>query len=151
MMLRAIVRTKSAEVWETLPWTLRILGALTGLGLLLSVPWALLTDSGCRHHASPKGVALAQMSSFGGAIRLYSLDRRSLPQSLEELTRSDENGNAYIEKIPSDPWGQPYVYRVLDAARQRYEIRSGGEDRELATDDDVLWPPEDLETKGPQR
>jgi len=146
-----VVRTRSAEVWETLPWTLRILGALTGLGLLVSAPWALLTDSGCRRHDSPKGVALAQMSNFGGAIKLYSLDRRSLPQSLEELTRSDENGNAYIEKVPRDPWGQPYVYRVLDATRQHYEIRSGGEDRELATDDDFSWPPEGPDTKRTQR
>jgi hypothetical protein len=150
-MLGALVRTKSAEFGETLPWTLRVLGALTGLGLLVSVPWALLTDSGCRRHDSPKGVALAQMSNFGGAIQLYSLDRRSLPRSLDQLTQSDENGNAYIEKIPSDPWGQPYVYRVLDAARQRYEIRSEGEDRELATDDDLIWPPEDPDTRATQR
>jgi hypothetical protein len=150
-MLGALVRTKSAEVWETLPWTLRILGAVTGLGLVVTIPWALLTDSGCRRFGSPKGGALAQMSNFGGAITLYALDRRSLPRSLDELTQRDANGNAYLEKIPNDPWGQPYVYRVLDAGRRRYEIRSGGEDREFATDDDIAWPPEDLDTKGPPR
>jgi hypothetical protein len=150
-MLGATVRRMLAEVWETLPWTLRILGALTGLGLVAAVPFALMTDSRCRRFGSPTGTGIAQLSNFGGAIRLYSLDRRSLPQSLDELTQRDAKGKAYLENIPNDPWGQPYVYRILDAAQRRYELRSAGEDRELATDDDVTWPPEDPDTEGPRR
>jgi general secretion pathway protein G len=92
---------------------------------------------------SSRGTANAQMSNFAGAIKLYYLDKRSLPQSLDELTQSDANGNAYIEKIPNDPWGQPYDYKIVDARKQKYELVSSGEDKQMGTDDDVYFPPRD--------
>ena len=71
---------------------------------------------------------------------MYYLDKRSLPQTLDELTQSDANGNAYIDKIPNDPWGQPYEYKVMDARKQKYEIVSSGDDKTLGTDDDIFYP-----------
>jgi general secretion pathway protein G len=90
-----------------------------------------------------KGTAETQMENFAQSIRMYLLQKRSLPQSLEELAEPDENGNPYIEKIPLDPWGQPYEYKITDPKTKKYEISSSGEDKTPGTDDDIYWPKRD--------
>lgn len=111
-----------------------ILGLL--IGLVGPNVIKAITDAG-------KGTAKTQMEGFAQSIRMYLLQKRSLPQSLEELSEPDENGNPYIEKIPLDPWGQPYEYKIVDARTKKYEISSAGEDKTPGTDDDIYWPERD--------
>ena len=92
---------------------------------------------------SSQGAASTQMYNIGASIKLYMLDKRSLPQSLDELTQTNTSGDAYIEKIPNDPWGQPYEYKIIDARKQKYEISSSGEDKTMGTDDDIFFPAHD--------
>lgn len=77
-----------------------------------------------------------QIASFSSALRLFYLDNGFYPspeQGLKALvekptvgrTPSSYRAGGYIEKIPVDPWGNPYVYRLLDDGR-RYEIKSLG-------------------------
>ncbi|MFP4600575.1 MAG: type II secretion system protein GspG [Persicimonas sp.] len=57
---------------------------------------------------------------------------RSLPDSLDELTRGDD---PIAESIPNDPWGNAYIYRVQ--SESDYELFSAGPDGEPDTSDDV--------------
>lgn|GEM_PF-4680474 len=82
-----------------------------------------------------------QMQSFGGAIGLYAIEHGALPPTLDALTASSPKpSEPYIRRVPLDPWGEVYSYRILDAEKRLYELRSAGEDRQLGTEDDVLFP-----------
>lgn len=81
------------------------------------------------------------MASFGGAIELFVAEHGRLPPTLEALTElSAKFGDPFIEKIPLDPWGEAYSYRILDEGQRVYELRSAGEDQQRGTGDDVLFP-----------
>jgi general secretion pathway protein G len=91
-----------------------------------------------------KGAANAQMKSLTDAVNLYVLQSRALPNSLDDLTQPSKSTNeAIMDKIPLDPWDQPYQYRILDRTKKSFEIWSYGEDKNPDTDDDLHWPPKD--------
>src|SRR5688500_10393317 len=85
-----------------------------------------------------------QMSSIGQSITLFRAERRVLPRTLDELTQEDpRTREPFLDRLPNDPWGQAYVYRVIDEARGKYEISSSSEDRIAGTDDDLRHPEDD--------
>ena len=88
--------------------------------------------------------ALNQMRSFGGTIELYVVENKSLPKTLDELTQpSGKTNEAFLKKIPVDPWGEQYDYRIVNAKSREYLITSAGEDKQLGTEDDVYYPEKD--------
>jgi general secretion pathway protein G len=107
------------------------------LGMLVALVGPSVWDALFRGN---RGVAEAQMSNFSGAIQRYVLDKHALPQSLEDLRQDAPSGEPYMSDIPNDPWGQPYDYRIVNAARKEFQIASGGDDKQLGTDDDIVWP-----------
>jgi general secretion pathway protein G len=65
--------------------------------------------------------AIADMKAIEQALNLYRLDSGAYPttaQGLEALVHRPEvapiprawNPNGYLERVPLDPWGSPYVY-----------------------------------------
>jgi general secretion pathway protein G len=86
-----------------------------------------------------------QMSNIEGAIKMYMLDNGGrAPESLDVLTQENpKTGEAYIPRIPPDPWGNEYDYKILD--KRRFEISSWGPDGTADTDDDIYWPERDQE------
>jgi len=56
--------------------------------------------------------AVADMKGIEQALNLYRLDNSSYP-------------NGYLERVPLDPWGRPYVY-LSDGAR--FTLKSYGAD-----------------------
>lgn len=63
--------------------------------------------------------ARQDISSIMQALKLYRLDNRRYPsaeQGLSALVRRPESGplpdnwKSYLERLPNDPWGQPYQY-----------------------------------------
>jgi general secretion pathway protein G len=88
---------------------------------------------------SNEAAARTQMANFGSAIDNYYLVNKKLPGNLDDLTQTDgRNPHPYIDKIPDDPWGNPYEFRPTD--RKKYTIRSNGEDGTPDTEDDITWP-----------
>jgi len=89
---------------------------------------------------SQQDQAKVQMSEMGKSISMYKLDHRGkVPDSLDELTQKDERtGEAYMEKVPNDPWDQPYDYRP--DGRTDFRIISAGPDGAMDTDDDLTYP-----------
>ncbi|NJL09005.1 MAG: type II secretion system major pseudopilin GspG [Methylacidiphilales bacterium] len=80
--------------------------------------------------------AKIQIQSFSSALDLFYLDVGRYPSSAEGLTalvRPDGGVTAwngpYLKggSVPSDPWGNPYVYKS-PAERSAYEVRSLGAD-----------------------
>ena len=80
--------------------------------------------------------AKIQIQSFSAALDLFYLDAGRYPtgaEGLEALVRPVSGiaawNGPYVKggKIPADPWGNAYVYRV-PGERSAYEIRSLGAD-----------------------
>lgn len=80
--------------------------------------------------------AKAQMNAFSKALDVYRLDNGTYPDQqsgLSALIVAPQSGGArwkgpYLKKtIPSDPWGQPYVYH-MPGERSEYDITSYGAD-----------------------
>jgi len=85
---------------------------------------------------------LAQLKMLKSNIDMYQIRMNSLPQTLEALRDgpSDSAKKAkwvapIINEIPKDAWGNELEYTV---SGNGYEIRSGGIDGQLQTDDDIV-------------
>ena len=85
------------------------------------------------------GIAKTQMSMMTDSVKLYYLNNKKLPSTLDVLTEVDpKTGEALMENIPSDPWGNAYDYRTLSG--RKFEIHSYGPDGIEGTEDDIVWP-----------
>ena len=80
--------------------------------------------------------AKIQIQSFASALDLFYLDAGRYPSSAEGLSAlvRPTSGVAvwngpYLKggAVPSDPWGNPYVYKA-PGERSAYEVRSLGSD-----------------------
>ncbi len=80
--------------------------------------------------------AAADIKSIEQALSLYKLDNGSFPiteQGLQALVAPPTTGpparrwnaEGYLEKVPLDPWGQPYVFQ---SDGNRYVVLSFGAD-----------------------
>lgn len=82
--------------------------------------------------------AAADLRGIEQALHLYKLDNGNYPttdQGLQALVSKPESGivparwnpEGYLEKIPVDPWGHPYLYL---SNGERYTLKSLGADGE---------------------
>jgi general secretion pathway protein G len=80
--------------------------------------------------------ARTDVNNIMQSLRLYRLDNQRYPttdQGLQALvTRPDKapvptNWKAYLERLPNDPWGQPYVY-MNPGVRGEIDVLSYGAD-----------------------
>lgn len=111
------------------------------LGMLVALVGPNVWDALTRGN---QGAAEAQMSNIQGAINLYLIDNHTLPQTLDDLTRpSTKTNEPYMETLPKDPWGQPYELKSLGGSKNKFEIRCSGEDKQMDTEDDLVWPKKD--------
>jgi hypothetical protein len=89
-----------------------------------------------------RGTAEIQMVHFDQVIRMFYVKWRRLPESLDELTKKDPaTGEAYMDAIPKDPWGNAYILKVL--GRSKFQLVSFGPDGLEGTADDLAWPKTD--------
>ena len=88
--------------------------------------------------------AKQDIMSIDQALSLYKLDNASIPtetQNLSSLVIRPENEpipnnwnpSGYLKKVPFDPWGNNYLYRVLEDG-YNYEILSLGADGKIGGD-----------------
>lgn len=103
---------------------LMVVIAILGLLVTLVAPnvWNVFRQGNVR-------TAEAQIKNFEGAIGQYrSVHGGKIPDSLETLSMPDpQNFNdSYVEEIPLDPWGNPYMYKKLSSSK--FEITSYGAD-----------------------
>lgn len=84
-----------------------------------------------RVEKSKINAAKAQIELFGTALDSYRLDMGVYPNSLEDLIRrtGDRWDGPYLKKniIPKDPWGNDYIYEVVDNGKAyRLSSTAGG-------------------------
>ena len=114
---------------------IEIMVVIVILGLLAALVVPKLIG---RTEEAKKTQARVQMKHIQQALELFKLDNGFFPsteQGLEALVRIPESGripknyrkDAYMDRVPKDPWGEPYVY-VSPGAHGDYDISSYGAD-----------------------
>lgn len=109
-----------------------LLVVLVIIGLLAALVGPVLYQ---RINPAKQSVARAQIENFMSALDSYFLDTGKFPTQQQGLAalRVRQEGDAkwngpYLKKdIPSDPWGNPFVYRS-PGKNGGYEIISNGAD-----------------------
>ena len=99
------------------------------LGLLLSlVAPTMFSKVG----SSQRKTAMAQMQMLSTALDTYRLDTGVFPSQLSDLRAASVPGwdGPYLPRdVPSDPWGNPYVYSLeTDDPAKPYSRKSFGKD-----------------------
>ena len=77
------------------------------------------------------------------ALGAYEVDNGFFPKSLQDLLVQPSNAKnwhgPYLDKLPSDPWGQPYIYYYPGKhSPNSYDLLSVGPDGKEGTDDDIV-------------
>jgi general secretion pathway protein G len=68
-------------------------------------------------------VAIADLRTISASLEMYRLDNRMYPTTAQGLAALSEKpadaplppnwvSGGYLSQVPTDPWGNPYVYRV---------------------------------------
>ena len=103
-----------------------------------------------RSEQAKVAVARADIEShLTTALKLYELDNGNFPttaQGLEALKSKPTAspvpvnwGGPYIEKDPTDPWGNTYIYQSPGKHRPDFDLYSKGKEDKSATDDITNW------------
>lgn len=86
-----------------------------------------------------RDAVLTQISALSSALDAYRLDMGQYPDELQALTRNESgraswNGPYLRGEVPSDPWGNAYVYRsdgrTFSLMSYGADGREGGEDND---------------------
>jgi len=83
--------------------------------------------------------ATTDLRSLSNALDVYRLDNFQYPsseQGLEALVQKPNgfpepknyNPDAYIKKLPTDPWGSPYIYERSDGGFSLYSLGADGQE-----------------------
>jgi general secretion pathway protein G len=79
-----------------------------------------------------KETVKAQMAKFEDAIKMFRMDTGRYPTDLNELVQNPGLSNwgpePYMDRIPNDPWNNPYVYEYIGEGTPPYRITSYGAD-----------------------
>ena len=114
---------------------IEIMVVIVILGLLAALVVPKLIG---RTEEAKKTQSRVQIKNLENALQLFKLDNGFYPgtdQGLEALVRVPEAGRipknyrkgGYIDRVPKDPWGNPYVY-VSPGTHDDYDISSYGAD-----------------------
>ena len=122
-------------------WT-RIAGATTVVGLLAFVGLALwkipgLTSKPSLQSSQEQGCT-DYLDGIAKQVRDFLDKRGRLPETLADLRHPDLASTFDAE--PWDCWNKPIEYRIVDAAKQTFRLRSTGPDLVPDTADDIHWP-----------
>ncbi len=74
--------------------------------------------------------AKSDIRALSSAIQLYKLDTFKFPttsEGLDALVGGGKDGRGYIDRLPKDPWGNPYQY-LYPGDKMEFDIWSSGAD-----------------------
>jgi len=104
------------------------------IGLLATFGGYHIIESG-RH--GQREIARAKCKEIYDKAHLWQMQKRRLPESLEEMAAPMRPGERKFMRLETDPWGNPYA---LERDGTDIRISSRGEDGLEGTDDDAFWP-----------
>ena len=112
---------------------LELLVVILILGLLAGIVAPQVIKKG---EEAKRDLACVEMKSIGNALKMFKLDNGGYPDTEEGLNALIKNPdsdkypnyarNPYIENLPKDSWGTPFVYIKNDS---KYELISFAGDR----------------------
>ena len=96
-------------------------------------------------------VARTDLHTIAAALKMYRLDNGDYPtteQGLAALAHSPTSGPApanyaphgYLEQLPTDPWGRPYIYHAPGESGSGFDVSTLGKDGKpggTGTDSDI--------------
>jgi len=95
-----------------------------------------------RSEQARQAAAHADLSSIKTALDAYEVDNGFYPKSLQDLIQPPSNAKnwhgPYLDNLPVDPWGNPYVYAFPGRHNPNgLDLSSVGPDGKAGTDDDI--------------
>jgi len=118
-----------------------LLLVLTILAILAAIVLPKMTGTGER---ARKDATRAQISAFKTALDLFEVDNGHYPKGKDGLNglvvqpRDAQNWHQYLDAIPKDPWGNPYIYECPGKHMPNsFDISSSGPDGRPGTEDDI--------------
>jgi general secretion pathway protein G len=89
--------------------------------------------------------AIAQIGAFKTALEMFEVDNGKFPpgkNGLNDLVVKPRYASAdwhqYLDKIPLDPWNNPYIYECPGRHNPNgYDLSSAGPDGQPGNDDDI--------------
>jgi type II secretion system protein G len=96
-----------------------------------------------RNEQADRAAATAQISNLRTALDTFEIDNGRYPTTAEGLVALVKNpGNLsswkqYVDSVPMDPWGHPYIYRCPGSNGKDFDLLSAGPDGQEGTGDDV--------------
>lgn len=112
------------------------------LGILAAVVVPRVMD---RPDQARISAAKTNINAIRSALDMYKLDNHVYPstdQGLQALVQRPgsnpvpPNWNRYMEKLPDDPWGKPYMY-LQPGKHGDVDVFSAGPNGRLGDDDDI--------------
>jgi general secretion pathway protein G len=120
-----------------------ILGFLSFIAWLLIFLLLIIPTVGKYRDRAMDSLAKVQINQIATSLETYYLDTGAYPaneQGLTVLVKS-EKGNSYLDKLPNDPWGRPYHYRMPGTLNpDSFDLWSDGRDNIEGTTDDIIRP-----------
>lgn len=118
-----------------------LLELLLVLAILVVLGGIVLVNFGGAQADANVNSTITQLNSLKQAVQMYQIRMNSLPKSLDELKEGPSDAakkakwtSPIIPNIPSDAWGNEVTYTLNG---NTYELRSGGLDGQMNTDDDL--------------
>jgi general secretion pathway protein G len=110
---------------------------LLGLGLVVVIVAPQFTE----RTGEPKSIgAGTDVMNLKVAIDAFQIDNGRFPtaaEGLNILVNPPNGDHAYVDKVPIDPWGNPYVYRFPGSKGNAFDLFSSGPDGIPDTADDI--------------
>ena len=121
---------------------IELLVVLVILGILAAVVVPNLVG---KTEKAKVSAAKTDISNLSSALNNFEAENGRFPTSEEGLNALVEKPGAdlpnwkhsYIDKLPPDPWGKPYIYRCPGNNGKDFDIVSGGPDGHEGGDDDI--------------
>ncbi len=97
-----------------------------------------------RTEQARQSAAKADIASLKVALSVFETDTGRFPTTEEGMQALVDKPpelqgwqHSYVEKVPNDPWGHPYIYRCPGAGNKDFDVVSSGPDGREGTADDI--------------
>ncbi len=118
-----------------------LLELLLVLAILVVLGGIVLVNFGGAQQDANVNTTITQLNQLSQSVQMYQIRMNSLPKTIDELKDGPSDSakkakwtSPIIKEIPGDAWGNPINYTLKGNS---YELRSGGLDGQLNTDDDL--------------
>ena len=107
------------------------------IAIILLVMGALLVGVMSSFNTASEQTTVLTMGKIDSTIQTYTIRHKKPPTTSEGLKAVFKN-----ENVPTDAWGNDFVYTAPGPGGMPYEILSYGGDKKKGGGDDILWSEE---------